>query len=374
MKRPSRIALVLLGLLVCHGVARAAEVYKSAAGPYAVETALYDWVDDTRHRTVPVKVYFPKTGDGPLPVIIFSHGLGGSREGYAYLGRHWAGHGYVSVHLQHKGSDREVWGGQGGPTQSMRESVANLDNAINRPRDVSFAVDRLSAMNGETGPLKGRLDLGRLGMAGHSFGAWTTMAVAGQSFAGGRVAIGDSRFKAAIPMSASPPPRRNRLDAVYAGVGIPCFHMTGTLDASPLNDLAPKDRRVPFDHIRGADQYLVTFAGGDHMVFSGRGSRPGEAGGGADGSPATGAGPSDAQALRDAFQREGRTDLGWVSGDRAKDPRFHDLIRQGTTAFWDAYLKGDSAAMKWLAEGGFEAALGADGVFEKKLKGSPAAK
>ena len=80
-----------------------------------------------------------------------------------------------------------------------------------------------------------------------------------------------------------------------------------------------------------------------------------------------------AEALRDVLRKEGRADLGWVSGDRAKDPRFHDLIRQSTTAFWDAYLKGDSAARKWLAEGGFETALGADGVFEKKLKGSPAA-
>ncbi|HUU09291.1 MAG TPA: hypothetical protein VM431_01980 [Phycisphaerae bacterium] len=110
--------------------------------------------------------------------------------------------------------------------------------------------------------------------------------------------------------------------------------------------------------------------GGDHMVFSGRGIRPG---GGADGPPPAGASPSDAEALRDVLRKEGRTDLAWVSGDRAKDPRFHDLIRQSTTAFWDAYLKGDSAARKWLAEGGFEAVLGADGVFEKKLKGSPAA-
>ena len=38
-------------------------------------------------------------------MIVFSHGLGGTRDGYEYLGRHWASYGYVSVHLQHKGSD-----------------------------------------------------------------------------------------------------------------------------------------------------------------------------------------------------------------------------------------------------------------------------
>jgi predicted dienelactone hydrolase len=47
----------------------------------------------------------PATGPGPFPVIVFSHGLGGSREGYKYLGRHWASYGYVAVHVEHLGSD-----------------------------------------------------------------------------------------------------------------------------------------------------------------------------------------------------------------------------------------------------------------------------
>ena len=42
------------------------------------------------------------------PVVLFSHGLGGSREGYGYLGSYWAAHGYVAVHLQHIGSDETM--------------------------------------------------------------------------------------------------------------------------------------------------------------------------------------------------------------------------------------------------------------------------
>jgi hypothetical protein len=49
-----------------------------------------------------------------------------------------------------------------------------------------------------------------------------------------------------------------------------------------------------------------------------------------------------------------------------KDALFQDLIRQSTTAFWDAYLKGDAEARAWLADGGFASILGADGRFEKK--------
>lgn len=68
-----------------------------------------EWRDDKRNRVVPVKIYAPQVGGGPFPVIIFSHGLGGSREGYEYIGRCWAAHGYVVVHLQHEGSDDGVW-------------------------------------------------------------------------------------------------------------------------------------------------------------------------------------------------------------------------------------------------------------------------
>ena len=93
--------------------------YNALPGSYAVETAAYNWVDKDRNREVPAKIYFPKIGRGPFPVIIFSHGLGGSRDGYEYLGRHWASYGYISVHLQHKGSDTAVWKGQTRPMEAM---------------------------------------------------------------------------------------------------------------------------------------------------------------------------------------------------------------------------------------------------------------
>ena len=46
-----------------------------------------------------------------MPLVVFSHGIGGSRRGYSYLGQHWASHGVASLHLQHIGSDRNVWFG-----------------------------------------------------------------------------------------------------------------------------------------------------------------------------------------------------------------------------------------------------------------------
>lgn len=319
---------VVPSLLVSLALVHATEPPKvlGPPDPVSVATISLEWRDAARDRMMPVKIYYPQAGNGPFPVIIFSHGLGGTREGYAYLGRHWAGHGYVAVHLQHAGSDDAAWRGQLRPLQSMREAAAQVQNAVDRPLDVRFALDQVLRLNGEAGVFQGRLDTNRLGVAGHSFGAYTTLAVAGQLVGPARRTLADDRVKAAIAMSA-PVPRRNAA-AAYSQIRIPVLHMTGTEDNSPIGDTTARERRIPFDHVAGNDQYLLTFTGGDHMVFSGRN--------------------------------------GW-RGDRSHDAVFQELICRSSTAFWDAYLKGDAKAKAWLAEGGFENVLGREGLWEKKL-------
>jgi predicted dienelactone hydrolase len=213
--------------------------------------------------------------------------------------------------------------------EAMRQAAKDLRNSINRPLDVRFAIDQMEKMNRDKGPLQGRLDLGRVGMAGHSFGAWTTLAVIGEVFVGvgGRESsLTDPRIKAAIAMSAPVPGDKTKPDQEFGHIKVPCLHMTGTLDDSPIGETVAKDRRLPYDHMRGADQYLVIFTGGDHMIFSGRGRLAG--------------------------------------GE--KDSLFQDLIRPATTAFWDAYLKDDKSAKAFLAVGGLQKLLGTEGTLEKK--------
>ena len=309
--------------------------YKPGPGPHEVARAHYDWVDEARHRPVPVTIYSPKGGEGRFPVIVFSHGLGGSRDGYAYLGRHWASYGYVVVHVQHMGSDGEIWKGRekGQVGAAIRQALANPQTALDRPADVRFVLDQLAILNRDDPAFRGRLDLDHAGIAGHSFGAWTTLAIAGQvavAPSGRERSFADPRFQAAISMSAPVPARREQDALVYRNIKIPCFHLTGTKDDSPVGETRAAQRRIPFDRIDGADQYLVTFKGGDHMVFSGR--------------------PRGAQ-----------------GGE--KDAQFQALIKMGSIAFWDAYLKGEVEAKAWLSRGGFSGVLGNDGVFEKKLKG-----
>ena len=235
----------------------------------------------------------------------------------------------MSVHLQHAGSDEATWRGRADPLAGIRESVADPHNAPERPRDVRFALDQVEALNRSDPALTGRLDLARIGVAGHSFGAWTTLAVAGETFVlpGGReVDFRDERVVAAVAMSAPVPRRREQAARAFGSIRIPCLHMTGTLDDSIIGDTTAAERRIPYDNIHEADQFLVTFIGGDHMVFSGRGR---------------------------------------LRGGR-KDEMFQGLIRQGTTAFWDSYLRGDERAKAWLTEGGYAAVLRADATYEHK--------
>ncbi len=321
-------ALFLVALLGLFGFVPPTIAYEPPQPTAAVEIVRYEWHDATRDRDVPVKIYFPKEGTRPLPIIIFSHGLGGSRENYEYLGQHWAGCGYVSVHLQHLGSDDGVWKNAAGAErmEALRKATLNLANTANRPKDVSFALDQLTALNNDAAsPLKGRFDLKNIGMSGHSYGGFTTMAIAGQEF--GPAQWADPRVKAAIQMSA-PVARPATRAYAYSGITKPVFHMTGTLDDSPIGDTKADERRIPFDHINAAETCLLTFKDGDHMVFAGAPRR--------------------------------------IGGPNALDAEFQKLICASSTAFWDAWLRGNTEAHAWLMDGGFARQLGAAGVFEKK--------
>jgi predicted dienelactone hydrolase len=63
--------------------------------------------DAARSRDIPVRIYLPAT-NGRSRVVLFSHGLGGSRGGSKFLGEQWAARGYVAVFVQHPGSDDAV--------------------------------------------------------------------------------------------------------------------------------------------------------------------------------------------------------------------------------------------------------------------------
>lgn len=330
-----RVIAAFLALFIALGAARADTAY-------TVDTVLGEWKDQARDdRVVPYKIYYAANAQGAQPIVIFSHGLGGSRDGAEYLLRFLAEHGYVAVAVQHKGSDTPAVmqdlqrssgsidaGTRTGLGGRLRDSISP-HTAADRFRDIPFAIDQLTLMNGNDAKLKGRLDVSRIGMSGHSFGAITVMAVSGQTFPLGGAQFTEERIKASIAYSPSKP-RAGDPAAAFATIHIPVFHMTGTEDGNPLDSSEPaSNRQIPYQVMSGTDKYLVVFAGGDHMIFSGR-------------------------------RIEG--------GPRPKDDMFHGLIQKASLAYWDYYLRGSAEAKAYLTGGGFQRDLGANGTFEFQAK------
>jgi len=304
LARPFRTALA--AMLLLSGTALAYDPLKVPEGEIVSKT--FDLKDTAREREIPLRVYLPQDTK-PAPVILFSHGLGGSRDNNPYLGNHWAKRGYVVVFVQHAGSDESVWKeAETGQRMVAMRKAASLESLMGRVKDIPSVIDALTRWNAEKDhPLGGRMDLEHLGMSGHSFGAVTTQAVAGQAYAGGRVPFLEKRIDAAVMFSPSTPALGDPAKA-FASVTIPCLLMTGTLDDSPIGNSTAADRLKVFPALVKAPAWQVVFDKGTHMSFGDR-------------------------------------DL---KGNSEAGNRYHKPILALSTAFWDARLRGDKEAAAWL--------------------------
>ncbi|HPD83506.1 MAG: hypothetical protein R3D88_05650 [Alphaproteobacteria bacterium] len=292
------------------------------------------------NRPIKIKVYHPildtalgvqaHDGQTKFPVVLWSHGLGGSVDGAAFLSRYIASHGYIVVHLQHHGTDSSLWEGKPGhPWDIIRSQHIPRSATMNRFKDVPFVLDQLPkwmADNEEVGQIA---DLNVIGMSGHSFGALTTQVMAGMVFPDeqGRLrSYKEPRFKAGILYSPGPIEHLG-LDEprdIYSSIDLPLFHMTGTDDNSPVENWDYKKRLVVYENTKKVDKHLLIIKDGDHMVFNGSRGKLGQ------------------------------------NPNREKHER---IIKIAALAYWDAMLKNDSAAKAWLTEGGFAKWLGEEGSF-----------
>ncbi len=262
--------------------------------------------DGARKRTIPLRIYLPDTEDR-APVILFSPGLGSSRRGYEYLGRAWASRGFVVVHLQHPDSDSSL------SLFGLYRASKDRKVWINRPLDVTFVLDRLLSPpsgNSALARVSARIDPDHIGVAGHSYGAYTALVIAGGLLDGGGgklVSLIDPRVDAVVALS-SPRMRAVTSRGGYAAITVPVLHMTGTKDSSPVFFTKPHHRRIPFESITKAEQYLVTLRDAMHGSFS------------------------------DRIDRAPEENL----------DEYHEATVTFTNAFWDMFLAGDDRAGRWL--------------------------
>jgi pimeloyl-ACP methyl ester carboxylesterase len=236
-----------------------------------------DLFDTRRRRLVPARLYLPQAAvpGQAVPLVIFSHGLGGSRMGYRYLGSHWANEGIASLHPQHVGSDSSVWRGNPLDLVQRMQSAVHESEALARVLDLRFALDQLLASDLAPG-----IDASRIAVAGHSYGANTAMLMAGARVTvpdADGVELQDHRIQAAILISAPPLLGQGPVDQVLSPVRLPTLHITSLEDTIniPGYRSTVTDRIEIFHAMRQSPKTLAVFKLGGHNIFTDRNTRAG---------------------------------------------------------------------------------------------------
>ena len=147
-------------------------------------------------------------------------------------------------------------------------------------------------------------------MSGHSFGAVTTQAVSGQRLFTTANETRDPRIKAAMPLSPSVP-SVGSAQLAFANVDIPWLLMTGTNDNAPIEGTGAtvEERLAVFPALPDGDFFELVLFEGEHHAF---------------------------------------TDRELSTGQADRNPAHHPIIEAISTAFWDATLRADQTALRWL--------------------------
>jgi predicted dienelactone hydrolase len=295
--------------------------YGLEPGPYTV-SEVEDLVlhDMSRGKDLHVRIFYPNEA-AKSPVIVFSHGAGGSQNCCDGLTRHWATYGYVTIQPTHDDSAAQRRN-QGEENirfvRAVRDALKKPALWESRPRDISYVLDALPTLENRVPGLAGKLDAERIGAGGHSMGSYTTEAIAGaivdlpghpgRNFA-------DPRVKAVLCLSPQGPGQFGLHEHSFDQITLPYLGMTGSLDS--LGPVAsPAWHKIPFERSQSGDKYHLFIEGANHMSFI---------------TPRTLL-PSRAKQGGDIF----------------------DYTNSAALAFWDAYLKGDARAKEYLQSSALE--------------------
>jgi predicted dienelactone hydrolase len=157
--------------------------------------------------------------------------------------------------------------------------IHDADEVLARPKDVSFALDRANEWNRDHPKMKNRLDLGRVGMMGHSFGAYTTMVVCGMrpalDWLTPRIEPGkglgpdqtDVRVRCGVALSPQGVGEPFFIQESFASLKAPLLGVSGTLDKQQ-NGLTAQNRLDGFALWPSSAHAFVWITDAKHLDFT----------------------------------------------------------------------------------------------------------
>ena len=306
-------------------------------------------------RPLPIKLFLPEGSDA-VPVVILSHGGGGSRDANFAQAQHLASHGYAVLALEHPGSNtpRLLEGGR--YVANLQAMTRDATEALGRPRDVSFAIDRAAQWQAEARPLQGRFDLGRVAVMGHSYGAYTALVACGARPVldwllpavppgqGLGPDLSDARVRACVALSPQGPGAPFFGEASYASIRRPVLGISGSRDEQ--QGAPPENRRRYFE-------LLPAMAGTAGMAgtASGPTGAPGAAGTPSLGHAFVWLANADHTAFSDS---SGSGRRGLPSSTRTDA---QPITRAATLYFLNAQLRGQTEADSALSQAGLKSLL-----------------
>jgi predicted dienelactone hydrolase len=235
---------------------READAYKLEAGPHKVQT-IKELVlrDDKRKKDLQLRINYPD-GKGPFPVLIFSHGAWGSKDGHLTLTELWASHGYVTIQPNH--SDSRALGVKVGDTKVFRDWQS-------RPADISFIIESFADLETKEPALKGKLDAKRIGVSGHSFGANTAQLIGGaRAFLLGKEKSFEDKRVAAVALLSGQGPGEMLTEKSWEKLTKPMLVMTGSKDGPTRTGQPAEWRKKPYELSPPGDKHLMWVEGMDH--------------------------------------------------------------------------------------------------------------
>ena len=257
----------------------------------------------TGDRPLEVRVTFPQE-PGKYPLIVFSHGLRGSMDSYDPLIKTWVSHGYVCIQPNHADSLQYF---KGNMRAAFQINASTFTNWSQRPQEMSMVIDRIGEIEKQVPGLAMRVDMTKIGMGGHSYGAHTSSLLAGARLVDGQ-SFKEKRAKAVLLISPQGEGRGFAADAWTDMTG-PVLAITGSEDVS-IVPTTPQLRRMPFDRSPAGNKFLLWIEGAHHGM------------GGISGRWFPTAGDADAVQLK--------------------------TVQTATLMYWDDYLKGDAKAKQFL--------------------------